>query len=64
MSQLMNKKFYLKYITENEEKVKVSQNNNRFLQEGDIVFMKLYDLYNDNQYILKGNGSVLDNIQL
>ena len=37
---------------------------NTYLQEGDIVFMKLYDQENKKEYIIKGNGNVVDNVQL
>ena len=37
---------------------------NTYLKEGDIVFMKLYDQENKKEYIIKGNGNVVDNVQL
>lgn len=58
------KQFNLDTLRQNQKPQKVRSDENVYLQEGDIVFMKLYDQENKKEYIIRGNGNVVDNIQL
>ncbi len=62
--QILNqeKQFNLDTLRQNEKPQKVRSDENVYLQEGDIVFMKLYDQENKKEYIIRGNGNVVDNI--